>query len=223
MHRISGLLTPEQLDQLDELLDRAAYADGRATAGGAGQSIKSNLQVQSMDQFGSQANQLVLQALQQHEEFKMYALPLKITNITFARYTEGMSYGNHTDNALNWTPQQVIRSDLSFTIFLSDPDDYEGGELVANLHGEELAIKYGRGDMVIYPSGLPHHVNEVSSGVRQVAIGWAQSTILEQDHREILHAVYSTRNEILVREGRSEHFLRLDFAYSNLMRLWSRV
>jgi PKHD-type hydroxylase len=223
MFRIRGFFSENELKELDQLLEKGKYVSGRATAGVAGLSIKSNLQIESMDPFGSQANQLVHQKLLQNEEFKAYAMPLKVSGITFSRYSSGMKYGDHCDNALNIGPQQVIRSDLSFTIFLSSPDEYEGGELVTRILNDENFVKYDRGDMVLYPSGLPHRVEEVTSGCRRVAIGWLQSTIPQQEHREILHAIFKVRNEILTSSGRSEHFIQLDFALMNLLRIWSHV
>lgn len=223
MFRISGLLSGKDLDELDRLLDQGSFINGLTSAGGAGQGIKSNIQLSPQDPNGPAANQLVHRVLAQSEEFKSYAMPLKISDITFSRYTQGMSYGDHTDNAINWGPRQVIRSDMSFTIFLSPPDEYKGGELIANVLGDEVSVKYDRGDMVIYPSGLIHRVNEVSGGCRRVALGWLQSTIPQQDRREVLQAVLQVRNEVLVKSGRTKHFMMLDFVFTNLQRFWSRV
>jgi len=223
MFRIRSFLSDDDAGTLDDLLEHGNFTDGRTTAGGAGQTVKKNVQLDSSDQNGPKANELVHQLLTKSEVFKAYAMPYKISNITFSRYTQGMHYGNHTDSALNWNPNHVIRSDLSFTIFLSSPDEYDGGELVVTLLGAEKSIKFDRGDMAIYPSGLTHRVNEVTGGCRRVAIGWLQSTIPQQERREIVHAIYGVRNEILSGQGRTDQFMQLDFAYSNLLRMWSRV
>lgn len=223
MFRVRALLTPAELQQLDSLLKAGTFSDGRITAGGAGQSIKSNAQLDPSDPNGPRANQLIKNALMRNEAFKSYAMPYRVSDLTFSRYEAGMHYGEHTDNAVNWMSQQVIRSDMSFTIFLSEPGEYEGGELIARILDEEVAVKGNRGDMVVYPSGLIHRVNEVTSGARRVALGWLQSTVPEQEKREILRAVFTTRNEILVAEGRSAHFQQLDFVFSNLQRMWTRV
>lgn len=223
MFRIRGILSSTELDELDRLLGPGNFTDGGITAGGAGQSIKSNIQLDPQDPNGPEANQLVQRVLMQSEEFKAYAFPLKVSGITFSRYMKGMKYGDHTDNALNWSPRQVIRSDLSFTIFLSSPDEYEGGELIAHVLGDELSVKFDRGDMVLYPSALVHRVNEVTSGCRSAAVGWLQSTIPQQQHRELVHAVYQVRNEILTSAGRTKQFMLLDFVCTNLQRMWSQV
>lgn len=223
MFRISGLLSDTDLDELDRLLEQGNFSDGAFSAGGAGQGIKSNIQLDPQDPTGPLASQLIHRALAQSEEFKAYAMPLKISDITFSRYSQGMKYGEHTDNAINWGPRQVIRSDISFTIFLAPPDEYTGGELIDDVLGDEVSVKYDRGDMVIYPSGLIHRVNEVTGGCRRVALGWLQSTVPQQERREIIHAIYRVRNEILVESGRTKHFMLLDFAFSNLQRMWARV
>lgn len=223
MFRIHNVLASRELDELDRLLERGKFTDGRKSAGGAGQSIKNSLQLDQQDPNGPNANQLVKNALMNSDAFKSYAFPYKVSDITFSRYLTGMGYGEHTDNAINWDPRQVIRSDMSFTIFLSSPADYAGGELIIKILGDEKQVRFDRGDMAIYPSGLVHRVNTVTSGCRNVAIGWLQSLIPEQERREILHAVYQVRNQILVDAGRTEHFMHLDFAYSNLQRMWTQV
>jgi PKHD-type hydroxylase len=223
MHRIFEFLSGDDLDELDKLLDAGTFSDGLKTAGGAGQSIKSNVQLDVKDPNGPVANALVHRALMKSEEFKSYAYPYKVSDISFSRYLTGMKYGEHTDNPVNWGAKQVIRSDLSFTIFLSSADEYEGGELVANVLGDEQSIKLNRGDMVIYPSGLLHRVNEVKSGCRKTAIGWLQSLIPQQERREIIRSIYNVRNEILVNSGRSKHFMCLDFACANLQRMWTKI
>ena len=223
MYRIKGLMSDSDLAELDRLLERGKFSSGLGTAGGAGQTIKNNVQLEGSDPNGPAANQLVHKVLMSSEAFKEYAMPYKVSDITFSRYTKGMSYGDHTDNPVNWSPRQVIRSDLSFTIFLSERDEYEGGELVAAVLGEEVSVKYDRGDMVIYPSGTMHRVGEVTDGCRKVAIGWLQSLVRDQQHREIIHAIYKVRNDILVNEGRTDNFRSLDFACTNLQRLWAQV
>ncbi|MEO8443577.1 MAG: Fe2+-dependent dioxygenase [Gammaproteobacteria bacterium] len=223
MFRIQSVLSISELDELERLLKPGKFTDGRISAGGAGQGIKSNLQLDPKDPSGPNANQLVHNALMKYEQFKSYAFPYKVSGITFSRYTAGMKYGEHTDNAVNWEPRQVIRSDLSFTIFLSSPDDYAGGELVLRVLGHDLPVKFDKGDMAIYPSGLVHRVNEVTSGCRRAAVGWLQSLIPQQERREILQAVFGVRNEILQSAGRTDQFLRLDFALSNLQRMWTQT
>jgi PKHD-type hydroxylase len=223
MYRIRNVLSVTALDELDRLLKRGNFTDGRQSAGGTGQQIKENVQLDPKDPGGPNANQLIHTALMQSEEFKAYTFACKVSGITFSRYLAGMHYGEHTDNAVNWEPRQIIRSDLSFTIFLSSPDEYEGGELVIRFLGDERAVKFDRGDMAIYPSGLIHRVNEVTSGRRSVAIGWVQSLIPQQERREILNAIFRVRNDLLVSSGRTDHFMQLDFAFSNLQRIWTQI
>lgn len=223
MFRIRGLLSSTDLDEIDRILGAGNFVDGRASAGATGQTIKSNLEMDPKDPNGLEANQIVQRALRQNREFVDYAMPFKITGILFNRYLKGMKYEDHNDNVVNWGPQLMIRNDLSFTIFLSSPNEYEGGELIVNVLGHEVSAKYDRGDMVIYPSGVIHRVNEVINGCRNAAIGMVQSTIPQQDRRELVHAVRQVRNDILDTAGRTKQFKLLEFVLTNLQRLWMQV
>jgi PKHD-type hydroxylase len=223
MYRIRGILSDENLKKLDSLLGQGSFTDGFSTVGTPGRGIKTNLQLDMQDPNGPIANQLIQGVLTQSEEFKAYAMPLKVSDITFSRYESQMNYGDHTDNPVNWDHRQVIRSDLSFTIFLSSPDEYEGGELIASVFGSEISVKYDRGDMVIYPSGVLHRVNEITGGCRRAAVGWLQSTIRDQEQREVVRAIYQAKNEILKSSGRTPQYVKLAFAYTNLVRMWTLV
>jgi PKHD-type hydroxylase len=223
MHRIHGFLSGNDLQELERLLSEGAFSDGLSSVGAHGQEVKSNLQLDSTDPNGPLANQLVHRVLSESPEFKAYAMPFKVSSITFSRYQSGMKYGDHTDNPVNMSRRGVIRSDLSFTIFLSPPDEYDGGELVANVLGSEVPVKLDRGDMVIYPSGLMHRVNEVTRGCRKVAIGWLQSRIPSQEQREVVQAIDNVMHDMLNSSGRTGQFNQLSFAQSNLVRMWTKV
>ena len=223
MHKIGGILSGNDLQELDRLLTNGSFVDGLSSVGTRGQEIKSNLQLDAQDPNGPLANQLVQRVLAENPEFGAYAMPFKISPVTFSRYESGMKYGDHTDKPVNWSRHGVIRSDLSFTIFLSPPDEYEGGELVADVLGSEEQVKFDRGDMVIYPSGLRHRVNEVTGGCRRVALGWLQSTVRSQEQREVIQSIYNVMNDVLESSGRTEHFNQLAFAHANLLRMWTDV
>ena len=223
MLRIRGIVSSKELEEIDQLLLGGKYIDGKATAGFAGQTIKANLELSPEDPNGAAASEIVHRAMRQNPEFMGYAMPFKISGILYNQYQEGMRYDNHNDNVVNWGPQIIIRNDLSFTIFLSSPDEYDGGELVANVLGQEVSVKYERGDMIIYPSGLIHRVNEVTRGCRRAAAGFLQSTIPQQDRRDLVNEVRKVRNDLLDADGRSENFKRMEHVLTNLQRMWIQV
>ncbi len=223
MYRIRKLVAGNDLIELQRLFDEGRFVDGSFTVVDPGHSIKSNLQLDQTDPRGGAANQFVHRILSSNDEFKAYAYPLRVSSITFSRYEVGMQYGSHTDAPVNWSKHGAVRSDLSFTIFLSSPDEYDGGELVANVLDDEIKVKYELGDMVVYPSGLQHEVAEVTRGVRKAAVGWVQSSVPESDRREILRALDQVQRDIFAENGRCDRFNSVAYAYSNLVRMWSRV
>jgi PKHD-type hydroxylase len=223
MLRIRGLLSNEELEEVDRLLEAGNFVDGLSSAGASGQLIKSNLEMDPQDPNGLAAGQIIQQAISKNQEFVDYAMPFKTTGILFNRYPQGAYYGDHNDNVVNYGPQLVIRADVSFTIFLSSPDEYEGGDLILNVMGQELSVKYDRGDMVIYPSGHIHRVNEVKSGCRNAAVCFVQSTIPQHEQREIVRTIRQVRSDILLRDGRSKQYEQVDYVFTNLQRMWLQV
>jgi PKHD-type hydroxylase len=167
---IENFLPQDKLEELKAILATCKYVDGIETAGGAAaKDMKSNLQVDHKDPNGAKANEYVLENVKACQPLQAYALPYKIGPITFSRYHEGMKYNNHIDAAIMPMPGAFLRTDVSFTIFLSGPDEYEGGELVIISDSTENSFKGKAGTLVAYSSGLLHRVNEVRSGSREVA------------------------------------------------------
>jgi PKHD-type hydroxylase len=142
--------------------------------------------------------------------------------LTFSRYAPGMEYGNHVDDAI-MAGDPPLRSDISVTLFLAPPEDYDGGELVLDSHGGEEAYKLPAGHAIIYPSTALHRVAPVTHGTRDVAIGWIQSLVREAAKREILFDLDTARRSIFAAQGKSADFDRLSLSYSNLLRLWSEI
>ena len=223
MLRIRSLLSSDELEEIERLLEAGHFIDGLPSAGLAGQAIKSNLEMDPQDPNGLAAGQVIQNALRRSGEFKDYVMPFKTTGILFNRYLKGGYYGNHNDNPVNYGPQLIIRADVSLTIFLSSPEEYEGGELILNVMGQEISAKYDRGDMVIYPSGYIHRVNEVKDGCRKAAVCFVQSCIPQQEQREILRRIRQVRSEILLSDGRSKQFEQIDYVFTNLQRMWLQV
>lgn len=217
---VENFLSPEQMNELKALLAATEYVDGRNTAGFAAKTVKNNLQAKASDPNYQKANQLVFDAIVQCEPLQAYAYPHRVTPIRFARYGPGMHYGEHFDAALMPIPNAILRTDLSFTLFLNSPDDYHGGELVVDLMGAEREVKLDAGDLVMYPSGNRHRVNEVTTGCREVAVGWMQSMYAAPEQRQILANISKVRYEIMQQSGKSEDFDLLNQAYIMLERMW---
>lgn len=219
---IEGFLGAEKLAELKNLLHKVPFVDGKATGGVHGSQIKNNRQADVRHVAYAPANSLVLQAIMNCEILQSYALPHVMTPVTFAKYGPGMRYADHVDAAIQFVPNRFLRTDISFTIFLAPPDSYEGGELVVNSMGAERAVKGNAGDMFVYHTGITHRVNEVTSGWRQVAIGWIQSLVAGHEHREILYDLLRARTRTLETEGRGETFDLINSAYVNLQRLFAQ-
>lgn len=220
---IKNFLTADKLAELKNTLATAPYIDGRSTVGAAGQSIKLNLQVREDHPSYAQANQIVREAIVRSEQLQTYAYPRIVTPIRFSKYGPGMSYGDHFDAALMPLLNTVLRTDLSFTLFISPPQSYEGGELVVDLDGDEKAIKANAGDMFLYPSGRRHRVNTVLNGCREVAVGWIQSVYSMPEQRQILANISAVRYQILTEKGKCNEFDKLNQAYITLERMWATL
>jgi PKHD-type hydroxylase len=132
-----------------------------------------------------------------------------------------MMYGEHFDAAIMPQPNTVLRADLSFTLFLSDPSTYDGGELVVKIMDMEHAVKPDAGDMFVYPSGNRHRVNVITGGCREAGVGWVQSIHASPDRRRVLQNIRSVYNQLLTEDGKSEQFDLLNEAAVTLERMWA--
>lgn len=221
-HWIQHLLTERELTELDNLFDSAEYQPGRETAVGHAQQVKHNQQLTDSPE-RTRAGQIIIDALSRHDKVQHAALPAKIRPPKFARYTTGMSYGQHIDSPLANDGQSVVRSDLSVTVFLSDPRDYEGGELIVRTTLNDQMFKLPRGDALIYPATMLHRVAEVASGCRKVAVTWIESRIRDPRQRQILMDTERVRRRLATLDPDGDE---ADIAYqihANLMRLWERT
>lgn len=219
---IEGFLAPDRLDELNRILHKVPFVDGRSSGGAHGSQIKNNREADARHAGYAQANNLILQAIMACEILQSYALPHVMTPVTFGRYGPGMRYADHVDAAIQLVPNRFLRTDISFTIFLEPPGSYEGGELVVNVMGAERVVKGNAGDMFVYHTGVMHRVNEVTGGWRNVAIGWIQSLVANHEHREILYSLLQARTQTLSTAGRGETFDLINYAYVNLQRLFSQ-
>lgn len=215
--RIPNVLTEAQLTQVHELLKGQEFQDGRATAGWAAKLVKNNQQLAPSAPHLMPLQHMLVQALSTHAIFSMAAMAKAYRPITFSRYEVGMSYGDHVDNALMGDEPQ-IRSDLSFTLFLNEPGEYDGGSLIVD---DAYDIKLPAGAAVLYPSGSLHRVQPVTRGTRLVAVGWLQSLIRRTDQREILFELEALRRQIFLKDGKTPAFDTLSKNVANLWRMWA--
>lgn len=225
MFRISKLLTTDEVRICREALDTAKWTDGRATAGHAATRVKHNEQLAEDDPASHRLGELVLQALGRHPEFLAAALPLKVLPPRFNRYRGGGRYGTHVDAAVFSVPgtPHRIRSDLSATLFLSDPEEYDGGELViADTYGEH-SVRLPAGDMVLYPGSSLHRVGPVTRGARIASFFWVQSLVRDDGQRALMWELDGAIQELGQAMAGHPALDRLTGVYHNLLRQWAQT
>jgi len=220
---IAHVLTPHQLTQVHSLLQGAKFIDGKLSAGMAAKKVKNNEEAAQNAGLHQQLNQIVMGALVKHPAFQLAALPHRVATPFYARYRKGMAYGDHVDDPVMGPPGAHYRSDVSTTIFLNAPEDYEGGELVVRTPFGDQKTKLAAGSAVIYPSASLHHVAEVTSGERIVAVTWTQSMIRDAAKRELLYDLGTARENMLREAPQLEETKKVDISYVNLLRMWAEI
>jgi PKHD-type hydroxylase len=226
MLAIPKVLTPDQVAALREmLLASDAWVDGRATAGWQGAPVKRNQQIDERSEMAGRAGAMVLRALETHPLFISAALPNRVYPPMFNRYSEGMAFGAHVDGGVRLDPRTglKLRTDLSATLFLSDPDDYDGGELeIADAYGLQ-AVKLNAGDLILYPATSLHQVTPITRGERLASFFWVQSLVREDSRRKILFEM-DQAIQTLNRTGADEPARAgLVGCYHNLLREWAEA
>jgi PKHD-type hydroxylase len=214
---IGDILKPDDLATIREALAQVRFVDGRETAGFAARRVKNNQQVDATDRRLDAVRRMVSERIMTNDLFRIAVRPKQLSPLLFSRYEPGMEYGTHVDDAL----MQGMRTDVSFTVFLGDPEDYDGGELVIESTGGEDAIKLPAGSMIAYPSTTLHHVAKVTRGARYAVVGWARSFIRDPAQREMLFDLDTARRSIFAREGKSTEFDLVSKSLANLMRMWA--
>ena len=218
MYRVLPLLTAQEIEECRRIAAAAPFADGRIT--NPHNKAKQNEQLHDANAY-NRSSQLLLQAFSRSEEFREFAFPEMIAPPMLTRYRPGMKYGAHADAAYLQMPGGSLRSDLSCTVFLNDPDSYEGGALNVRLGDSNLTFKLNAGEAIIYSSDSLHQVEPVTKGERLVAITFIQSRVPDSFKRYMLFEL----NEIAALEGLkmdNENFQRLQLVQQNLLRMWSR-
>lgn len=221
---VPKVLAPDQVAACRALMERAAWEDGRATAGVQSAQVKDNQQIREGSPEAKEIGNTVLMALERNPLFISAALPLKVFPPMINRYAGGQSFGNHVDNAIRQVPgtPHRVRTDLSATLFLSAPEDYDGGELVVeDAYGAHRA-KLPAGDMILYPSTSLHHVRAVTRGARAAAVFWVQSMVRDDGQRTILFDLDSAiRNLRASSADQNPAIVQLTAVYHNLLRRWA--
>ena len=220
---IPGVLDQAKVAQCRQALEAADWVDGRDTAGYLSAAVKNNAQLPETSPVARKLGNMILDVLDGHSLFISAALPLKVVPPLFNRYTGGQAYGGHIDGAVRPVPgtPHRVRTDLSATIFLSAPEEYDGGELVVEDTFGPRKVKLPAGDMVLYPGTSVHHVEPVTRGVRLAAFFWIQSMVREESQRDILFEL-DTALQTLGRDAPGHRSLvSLAGCYHNLLRLWT--
>lgn len=216
--QVQDLLSAAEVATLRRLAQEARFVDGRTT--NPHNVTKRNVIADLSDPSAQQASQIAFTALERSELTMTFALPQRIAPPQLCRYGVGMTYGMHTDAAFLAVGQQALRSDVSCTIFLSDPTDYQGGELTIYLGTELVRVKGAPGSAVLYPATTLHEVAPVSAGERLVLITFIQSRIPDQMHRDLLYKLA----EVRALEGLKMDWTnrtRLEHVIANLQRMWA--
>jgi PKHD-type hydroxylase len=216
MYRILQLLTDAEIAECRRIAAASPFVDGRIT--NPHNTAKQNEQLHEPQAY-QKSSQLLLQAFTRSEEFRDFAFPVMIAPPFLTRYRPGMKYGKHTDAAFLRSPQGELRSDLSCTIFLGNPEDYEGGSLHVQHGDADLRFKLAAGEAVVYPSDTMHEVEPVTKGERLVAITFIQSRIPDPFRRNLLYDL----NEVAALEGLNmtpDNYMRLQLVQNQLLRYW---
>jgi len=223
---IPELLNPEQVVAMRGHLSGGEWADGGVTAGFQSGRVKDNLQIGSDSALGRELGLVVIRALETSNAFISAALPRHVFPPLFNRYDAGMGFGTHIDNAVRQVPGtgQRMRTDLSATLFLSDPETYDGGELVIEDTYGSHAVKPAAGDMVLYPARSLHRVEPITRGSRVAAFFWVQSMVKAGEHREMLYDLDQSIQALSMTAAPNDPaIIRLSALYHNLLREWGEV
>ena len=215
---IGNVLTAEEVGTVVAALKRARFVDGRLTAGFAARAVKNNRQAAGSDRSLETIRKLIAARLLSNEIFRLAVRPKALSALLLSRYEKSMHYGSHVDDALI----DGMRTDVSFTLFLSDADAYDGGELVIESAAGEETFKLAAGSLVAYPATTLHRVAAVTRGVRLAAAGWARSFVRDAAQRELLFDLDTARRQLFAREGKSAEFDLIAKSFANLMRMWAQ-
>ena len=216
---LEKVLTPDELQSIRTALAGAVFVDGKMTAGPAIRHLKNNLQLPRSNN-PSNLDNLVMAAFSRHAIFTSLTLPRRFLLPLFSKYEPGMSYGWHVDAGIIGE-QNPIRADVSCTVFINDPADYDGGELEIQSAGGTVNVKLPAGQAVIYESTTLHRVRPVTRGARLVAVTWIESLVPSEAIRQILYDIAQVRNSLVQQAPDSGEAMLLSKSYANLLRMFA--
>lgn len=218
---IPNVLSPAILESIGRDLARTVFEDGRRTAGWHAREVKANMQAEPSAEL-TNIQSAVVEALAANEVFRAIAMPARIAPPLVSRSGEGQGYGRHVDDAIMGR-KMPLRTDISVTVFLSDPESYDGGELVIETLAGEDSAKFAAGDAVLYPSTTLHRVEPITRGNRLVAATWVQSRVRHAWQREMLIDLDRARRQIFSQSGKCDAFDLVAKTYANLIRAWAEM
>ncbi len=223
--QVPAVLTPEQVAQCRQALDQAEWVDGRVTAGHQSERAKDNMQVPEEHPIARRLGEVILAALERKALFIAAALPLKVSAPTFNRYQGKQTYGTHIDGSIRQIPgsRERIRTDLSATLFLSAPEEYDGGDLMIEDTYGLHRVKLPAGDLVLYPAASLHRVEPVTRGARLASFFWIQSMIRDDGQRTLLLDLDTSIQQLNRVVPDNPAMVQLTGVYHNLMRQWAEV
>ncbi len=225
MLHIPGVLTPDQVSQFRQRLHEADWVDGRASVGTQGAAVKRNRQLAEGSPLAVELGSIIARALTANPLFFAAALPLRILPPYFNGYSGGETYGDHIDGAIRVASPGAapLRADVSTTVFLTEPDEYEGGELIVTDAYGTHEVKLPAGDAIVYPSTTVHRVNPVLSGERLASFLWTQSMIRDDWQRTMLFELDQNIQQIRGEHGDNPATVGLTGHYHNLLRMWAET
>lgn len=219
---IDGVLSPEEIAAARAFLAQGEFVDGKLSAGQMAQTVKHNQELDQGSDIFQRLNAVVFKKLIRHPQYQAGVLPNKLTAPYYSRYTQGMRYGAHVDDPLMGSGP-YLRTDVATTLFLSDPESYEGGEICVQTDYGEQCVKLAAGCALVYPASSLHHVSEIKSGERLALILWAQSSIRAPAKRALLYDLWQSRESLLSAQPDAKDTQRIDHVYTNLLRMWAEV
>ncbi|WP_299329611.1 Fe2+-dependent dioxygenase [Parasphingopyxis sp.] len=219
--KITAIEEAETIAALQKKIAELSWRDGRETAGSVAKAVKQNMQADLRSSAGRRLHDELLTVVSQNPVVKAAARPRRLSRLLISKMADGGHYGAHVDNAMMGSGETRLRTDISFTLFLTEPADYQGGELVIDAAGATQSIKGAAGELVLYPSTSIHHVEKVTAGERIACVGWIESIVADQAQRELLFDLENLRVSLRQSQlAQSAELLTLDKTIANLMRMW---
>lgn len=223
LNEIPSLLPDADQVKIQALLGDAVWQSGTDSAGAQAGQVKHNEEMDQSCASWAAINQMVVPQLYAHPLFQSMALPSKVSAAFISRCLSGMHYGQHIDNPIMGTQNARYRSDIAVTVFLSDPETYDGGELCIQSQFGPVSVKLAAGSAVVYPASSLHEVTPVTRGERIVCALWAQSLVRDSKQRELLHELDEARQALIQTTPKALVTKKVDQVYANLLRMWADV